>query len=106
MQKWREWQTASDSDWNLALEQEAVIRFLAEQTRLTRASVDQAAQQLRLSRGTLYRLLHRYRQRPQTSSLLAWKRGRVSSSHRLCATAPNDAGPTLRIEAQKFLYTI
>jgi putative transposase len=49
---------------------------LAGQLRLTEAKVTHAAQQLNLSRATLYRLIVRYRQRPQISSLLPWKRGR------------------------------
>ena len=80
MQKWREWQTASDSEWGVASQREAVIRPLADQIRLTEADVITATQQLNLSRATVYRLIDRYRQRPQTSSLLPWKRGRDSSS--------------------------
>ena len=78
MQRWREWQTASDSDWGVASQREAVIRPLADQVRLTETDVTTAAHQLKLSRATLYRLIGRYRQRPQTSSLLPWKRGRDS----------------------------
>ena len=76
MQKWRSWEAASDSEWGLALEREAVIRPLAEQGRLSVAAIDEAADRLRLSRSVLYDLLRRYRRRPQTSSLLPWKRGR------------------------------
>lgn len=76
MHKWREWQAASDSDWQKASQREAIIRPLAEQTRLTKLDVCTAAKILRTSRATLYRLISRYRQRPQTSSLLPWKRGR------------------------------
>ena len=76
MSKWREWATASDGDWGVACQREAVIRPLVDQGRLTEADVADAAIQLNLSRATLYRLIQRYRQRPQTSSLLPWKRGR------------------------------
>jgi len=31
VRKWREWSTASDVDWGMALQREAVIRPLAEQ---------------------------------------------------------------------------
>ncbi len=81
MHKWREWQTASDSDWLKASQREAIIRPLADQVRLTEADVCTAAQNLQTSRATLYRLIARYRQRPQTSSLLPWKRGRDVRTH-------------------------
>jgi len=76
MQNWRTWEAASDAEWGLALEREAVIRPLAEQQRLSMPAVEKAVQQLRLSRSVLYDLVRRYRRRPQTSSLLPWKRGR------------------------------
>src|SRR5215472_902998 len=76
MQKWRSWEAASEAQWGLALEREAVIRPLAEQQRLSAAAVEEAVQRLKLSRSVLYDLVRRYRQRPQTSSLLPWKRGR------------------------------
>jgi putative transposase len=62
------------------LEREAIIRPLAEQLRLSHAIIDDAAKQLHLSRVTLYRLLQRYRERPQTSSLLPWTRRRHCNS--------------------------
>ena len=80
MRKWRQWQTASDSDWALALAREAVVRPLVDQAPLTQAVVQLAAGQLGLSRATVYRLVSRYRRRPQTSSLLPWKRGRDSKT--------------------------
>ena len=80
MQKWQHWQTASTADWSGALEREAVIRPLADQLRLTEATVQGAAAQLGLDRVTIYRLVRRYRQRPQTSSLLPRKRGRDRNS--------------------------
>ena len=80
MQRWQPWQTASKVDWGAALEREAVIRPLADQPRLTEAMVQSAAAQLGLDRVTIYRLVHRYRQRPQTSSLLPLKRGRERNS--------------------------
>jgi putative transposase len=76
MQKWRQWQTASEGDWNAAIAREAVIRPLAEQSRLTQDAVEHAASQLGLSRTSVYRMVRRFKQRPQTSSLLPWKRGR------------------------------
>lgn len=58
------------------MRREAAIRPLAERSRLSGASVAEAAPHLGLSRSVLYEILLRYRQRPQTSSLLPWKRGR------------------------------
>ena len=66
--------------WQLALEREAVIRPLAEQGRVSPTLVQDATRQLRLSRSVLYDLLRRYKQRPQTSSLLPWKRGRATKA--------------------------
>jgi putative transposase len=80
MQRWQPWQAASKVDWGAALEREAVIRPLADHPRLTEAMVQSAAAQLGLDRVTICRLVHRYRQRPQTSSLLPLKRGRERNS--------------------------
>jgi len=41
MQKWRPWEAASDTEWGLALEREAVIRPLTEQERLSTAAVEE-----------------------------------------------------------------
>ncbi len=76
MQKWRQWESASEVDWGLAVERESVIRSLAEEPRLSRQELEKAMVRLDLSRTALYKLLHRYKQRPQTSSLLPWRRGR------------------------------
>lgn len=78
MQKWQEWQTASDADWSAALKREAIIRPLAEQVRLSESAVVEAAESLGLGRVTIYRLVNRYKRRPQTSSLLPRKRGRAN----------------------------
>src|SRR5215472_10542349 len=80
MQKWRQWQEAPHSEWSVALEREAVIRPLAELSRLTRTAVQQAVERLGLGRTSIYDLVHRYKQRPQTSSLLPCKRGRDSNT--------------------------
>jgi putative transposase len=76
MQKGHEWEIAGEAAWGVALLRESVIRPLAEHSRLCAESVAEAADQLGLSRTILYKLLQRYRRRPQTSSLLPWKRGR------------------------------
>ena len=76
MQNWHTWESATEEDWSLALRREAVIRPLAEQSRLRSAIVTEAAAELDLGRSALYELLQRYRRRPQASSLLPLRRGR------------------------------
>ena len=76
MQKWQQWEAASEADWGMAVEREAVIRLLAEREQLSTSEVDEVTMRLGISRTLLYKLLRRYKQRPQTSSLLPWKRGR------------------------------
>jgi len=80
MQRLQPWQMASKADWSAALEREAVIRPLADQPRLSEVMIQNAAAELGLDRVTIYRLIRRYRQRPQTSSLLPLKRGRGRNS--------------------------
>lgn len=79
MQKWQQWEAASEVDWGIAVEREAIIHLLAERDQLSTYDVDEATIRLRISRSVLYKLLRRYKQRPQTSSLLPWKRGRDNS---------------------------
>jgi putative transposase len=76
MQKWRQWETASKADWGTAVERESVIRALAEKDGLTSAQLREAGVRLNLCRSVVYKLVHRFRQRPKTSSLLPWKPGR------------------------------
>jgi putative transposase len=76
MQNTHQWEIAGEAGWGVALHRESVIRPLAEHPRLSSESIAEAANQLGLSRSILYKLLQRYRRRPQTSSLLPWKRGR------------------------------
>jgi putative transposase len=79
-EKWRQWEAASKADWGTAVERESVIRALAEEERLTSHRLRGAMRQLNLSRSVVYKLLHRFRQRPKTSSLLPWKRGRGANT--------------------------
>jgi hypothetical protein len=81
MQKWRQWETADEADWRLAVRREAVIGPLAEQEKLTKEQLEQAMLRLEIGRSLLYKLFERYKQRPQTSSLLPWKRGRDRNVH-------------------------
>ena len=89
MPKWRQWETTSEADWTPALERERVVRPLDELGRPTKEGVQLAMVQLGLGRSGLYKLLRRYRQRPQTSSLLPWKRGRGSEVR--CLTHAREA---------------
>jgi hypothetical protein len=70
---------ASPSESQLACQREAVIRPLAEADRLSCLQVDRAAKIFGLGRSVTYRLIARFRQRPQTSSLLLAKAGRPRS---------------------------
>jgi putative transposase len=101
MPEWREWATASDGDWIVANQREAVIRPLADQVRLTAQDVAAATFQLNLSRAMLYRLIQRYKQRPQTSSLLPWKRGR----DRFTQVIDQDREDLINICIQEFYLT-
>jgi len=76
MQKWRQSETADGEEWQLALEREAVIRPLASRGKLSVTLIEEVTRRLQLSRTVFYDLLRRYKQRPQTSSLLPLKRGR------------------------------
>ena len=76
MQKWRNWEAATELDWLLALRRESGIAPLAAQSKVGLRRLDEAALQLGLRRSVIYDLLKRYRQRSQTSSLLPGKRGR------------------------------
>jgi hypothetical protein len=53
MQRWLPWEAASEAEWGLALEREAVIRPLAEQERLSIVTVEQVIRRLHLSRSVL-----------------------------------------------------
>jgi putative transposase len=70
-----DYQSVSDADWQHAWQREAIIRPLAEDPRATHAYVDTVAGRLGLCRSHVYRLIARYRRRPQTSSLLTTDKG-------------------------------
>jgi putative transposase len=69
------WESAEPAAWAVATSREAIIRPLAEGLRITREAADAAAATLGISRSLLYRLVARFRARPQTSTLLPRKRG-------------------------------
>ena len=81
------WQSASDEDWALALAREAVIRPLTDQPEATEGLVVTASAELGISRSMVYRLVAKFRKRPQVSSLLPGKRGRKASARALSVAA-------------------
>ena len=85
MQRSREWREASDSEWSIARDREAVIRPLAALDRVSQAAIEDASERLGLARSSVYRLINRYKKRPRTSSLLPLQRGRARDSWTLDA---------------------
>jgi hypothetical protein len=77
------WQDASKVEWKEACRRETVIRPLVEGGLVSNARVDQAAEELGISRSLVYRLVARCRRRAQTSSLLSVSRGRPKRSQSL-----------------------
>lgn len=69
--------------WELAVKRAAVIEPLAARSRLTHATVDEAARELGLCRSLVYRLIARYRREPGVKALLPEKRGRREHSRTL-----------------------
>jgi hypothetical protein len=61
------WQDLSDEQWQEACRREAVIRPLAEQDAVSRQAAAAAAEQLGIGPVLVYRLVARFRARPQTS---------------------------------------
>jgi putative transposase len=82
-----QWQSASDEDWALALARAAVIRPLTDQAELTEGLVATASAELGISRSLVYRLVAKFRKRPQVSSLLPGKRGRKAAARALSEAA-------------------
>ena len=74
------WHSASEADWEEACRREAVIRPLVVEGSVSNVRADQAAKELDISRSLVYRLVARYRQRAQTSTLLSVPRGRTDRS--------------------------
>jgi DNA helicase HerA-like ATPase len=73
----------SESDWDAARRREEVVRPLVARGSATQSDLEAAAIELGLSRSFLYKLLARYKRRPQTSSFLFAKRGRPEDSRSL-----------------------
>jgi putative transposase len=83
MQKRPNWHSASETDWDAARRREEVVRPLVAGGPATQSDLEAAAIELGLSRSFLYKLLARYKRRPQTSSFLFAKRGRPEDSRSL-----------------------
>src|SRR5690348_8913795 len=77
------WQDATELQWREACRRETVIRPLTEQERVSHAAAVAAAKQLGMGRAMVYRLVARFRRRPQTSSLAPVVRGRAAQSRSL-----------------------
>lgn len=98
------WQSATDEDWALATAREAIIRPLAEAEKLNQHLISDAIQKLGLTRAMVYRLIARFRQRPQASSLLTGKGGRKLRSYTLSVdveTVIQDAIQSFYLQRQK-----
>jgi hypothetical protein len=65
----------TDEQWQEACRREAVIRPLAEQDATSRQAAAAAVEQLGIGPALVYRLVARFRARPQTSSLAPGVRG-------------------------------
>jgi putative transposase len=71
---------ASDALWSVAVGRERVIAALAAAPQVSRSDIEEAAQELELSRAMVYRLVARYRRDPHTSALLSHSPGRRSGT--------------------------
>lgn len=80
------WRSVSQEDWDVALARETVIRSLSDQVEVTAKEVAKATAELGISRSLLFRLLAKFRKRPQVSSLLPGKRGRRPAARVLSVT--------------------
>ena len=75
LHRWEQVRSTTRDEWLRARRREGVIRRLIRGDGAVAAKVAGACRALGLSRPTIYRLLQRYRQAAQTSSLLVGHRG-------------------------------
>ena len=75
------WDTASDTDWQIASQRESALKLLLKFS--SRAAVAEVAADLGLSSAMVYRLLTVYRRDPSTSSLLPNRGGRIAGTKML-----------------------
>ena len=73
----------SDAAWAEAVRREAVIRPLCILSRVGQAAIGAAVRELGLSASRIYALMHAFRSRPVTASLVLVKPGPARGSHRL-----------------------
>ncbi len=71
-----DFETATESEWQIAVTRETMLAPLLSKTGRTKDDIQRAAASLKLSRAMIFRLLHRYRRNPKTSTLLPVRRGR------------------------------
>src|ERR1700719_4903738 len=83
MQKRPNWHSASESDWDAARRQRGGRPSFGCKWVRHQSDLEAAAIELGLSCSFLYKLLARYKRRPQTSSFLFSKRGRPEDSRSL-----------------------
>ena len=90
-----QWQSTSDEDWALALARESVIRPLTDQPEVSEELVVTASAELGISRSMVYRLVAKFRKRPQVSSLLPGQRGRKASARDIVKCCVSGRGASL-----------
>ncbi|MEA2730711.1 MAG: putative transposase [Acetobacteraceae bacterium] len=73
----------SEKEWAEAVKKEAVIRPLAEGSKIGRAAVEAAAQALGLSVPRIYALVYAFRSQPATTSMLLRRPGQAAGARRL-----------------------
>jgi Fe2+ or Zn2+ uptake regulation protein len=70
----------AERDWRLADERARLLAPLAEAQNCSVADIDRVARRLKLSRASVYRLLHRFRQQLLATALLPSPPGRITGS--------------------------
>lgn len=83
LDRWERVRSTTREEWLLARRRERVIRRVIRGDGAVATKVADACRALGLSRCTVYRLLQRYRQAAQTSSLLVGHRGTPQQHRRL-----------------------
>ena len=98
--RWEQVRSTTRKEWLRARRRERVVLRLIRNDGDAASQIASASRALNLSRSTVYRLLRRYRQAAQTSSLLVGHRGTPQQHRRL--SEPREAIVTRTIE-EKFL---
>ncbi len=98
--QWERVRSTPRKEWLRARRRERVVMRLIREDGEAAGQIARASRALGLSRSSVYRLLRRYRQAGQTSSLLVGRRGTPQQHRRL--SEPREAIVTRAIE-EKFL---